>query len=87
MHRGLCPLLLKIVVCFILGIAPVLLAPQAVASSSALIASAQGPFVDIKTDKRNCWQRCRHLCSGRPRSACSLCIRQCRAQTASTLAE
>ena len=76
------PWSMKIAVCFILLSASVLFPPLAPASTSLLIPSTQSLIIHVKTERRNCWHRCRHLCMGRPRIACSLCVRQCKTKSA-----
>jgi hypothetical protein len=76
----------KIIVCFILVGAALPFSERAAAASSAtLVLSAPSAIVEAKTRRQYCWQRCRHLCRGRPKTACGLCMRQCKAQSAKSL--
>jgi len=86
MHPGVYPRPLKLMVCVSLGLATMLFAAQAVSSPSALTPSTEKPIIYIKADKQSCWQQCRHLCTGRPRASCRVCVRRCKAQAARILA-
>jgi hypothetical protein len=77
---------IKIIVCFILVGAALPFGGHATAASSAtLVPSAPTAIIEAKTDRQYCWQRCRHLCRGRPKTSCGLCMRQCKARSAKSL--
>jgi hypothetical protein len=78
-------MIIKIIVCLILLSVSLPLGPRAAAAFSTLAPSAQNATIEIKTDRQHCWQRCRHVCGGRPRSSCSFCMRHCKAQSAGAL--
>lgn len=75
----------RIFLCFILLSVALPFGPRAAAAWSSLSPSAQGAIIEAKTDRQYCWQRCRHVCRGRPRSTCSFCMRHCKAQSADAL--
>src|SRR5215831_14499555 len=76
----------KIIACFVLVGAALLFSERAAAASSAtLVLSAPSAIIEAKTDRQYCWQRCRHLCRGRPKTSCGLCMRQCKARSAKSL--
>jgi len=78
-------MMIRVIVCCVLLSAPSPFGPRAAAPASTFVSSAPSAIIEVKTDRLNCWHRCRHLCRGRPKSACSFCMRKCKAKSARSL--